>query len=125
MFSGHQIFRLPSVIGAWLLLLVSPAHGQPSFLYDREFSVIGYGSAHTSDAISQLQERLNRGDLILQFDAERGYLDSVLEALEIDSSTQPLVFSKTSLQVGLISAATPRAIREILSATADFEIEAN
>ncbi len=110
MFSGHQIFRLRLVVGAWLLLLVSPVHGQSSLLYDQEFPVIGYGSAHTSDAVSQLQERLNRGDLALQFDAERGYLDSVLEALEIDSSTQLLVFSKTSLQVDLISAATPRAI---------------
>jgi hypothetical protein len=40
----------------------------------------------------------------------RGYLDSLLQALGIDPSSQTLVYSKTSLQIDLIRAATPRAI---------------
>jgi hypothetical protein len=57
-----------------------------------------------------LQTRLERGEVKLEFRTPRGYLDSLLAALAIDASSQALVYSKTSLQVGRISAATPRAI---------------
>ena len=40
----------------------------------------------------------------------RGYLASVLKALDISSSSQTLVFSENSLQRAHISKATPRAI---------------
>ncbi len=40
----------------------------------------------------------------------RGYLDSLLDALGIPTSSQTLVFSKTSAQFRLISPANPRAI---------------
>lgn len=50
------------------------------------------------------------GELKLQFKAPRGYLDSLLQVLGIDPGSQTLVYSKSSLQVDRISAATPRAI---------------
>ena len=43
-------------------------------------------------------------------DGERGYLESLLAALEIDPSSQTLVYSQTSLQSELIGPKTPRAI---------------
>ncbi len=46
----------------------------------------------------------------LEWTNPRGYLDSVLKALDIDPSSQSLVFSKTSLQIAWISEKTPRAI---------------
>jgi hypothetical protein len=46
----------------------------------------------------------------LEHDGERGYLESLLAALEIDPASQTLVFSQTSLQSRLIGPRTPRAI---------------
>jgi len=78
--------------------------------YDYEYPAIGYSGKPVDNRIARLQDRLERGELRLQFQAPRGYLDSLLKALQIDVSTQTLVFSKTSLQVDWINAATPRAI---------------
>ncbi|HTY94077.1 MAG TPA: hypothetical protein VMC02_09325 [Steroidobacteraceae bacterium] len=78
--------------------------------YDTEYPVMHYERTPTHNAIARLQQRLTAGDLTLTYSAPRGYLDSLLAALGIDRSSQVLVYSKTSLQKGLISAATPRAL---------------
>jgi hypothetical protein len=78
--------------------------------YDSEYPVMRYGRTPTHNAIAQLQQRLAAGSVKLTFTAPRGYLDSLLQALAIDPSSQVLVYSKTSLQKGKISAATPRAL---------------
>src|SRR5690606_27647680 len=62
------------------------------------------------NAIARLQERLDRGEVELEFKPTRGYFDSLLAALDIDPSSQILVYSKTSLQFLKIRARTPRAI---------------
>jgi hypothetical protein len=78
--------------------------------YDSEYPVMHYGRAPTHNAIAHLQQRLAAGELKLTYAAPRGYLDSLLAALNIDASSQALVYSKTSFQTGFISAATPRAL---------------
>lgn len=78
--------------------------------YDTEYPAIGYSTTAPTGSIAALEGRLERGEAALAFDAERGYLDSLLAALEIGVESQVLVFSKTSLQVESISAANPRAI---------------
>ncbi len=78
--------------------------------YDREYPVMHYGRTPTHNAIADLQQHLAAGSVKLSFSAPRGYLDSLLQALAIDPSSQVLVYSKTSLQKGAISAATPRAL---------------
>jgi hypothetical protein len=78
--------------------------------YDTEYPVMHYERTPTHNAIARLQQRLQSGEVKLTFSEPRGYLDSLLVALAIDPSSQALVYSKTSLQTGLISAATPRAI---------------
>lgn len=99
---------LPRVLGlvAWLAFLPVAAVGQLEF--GRE--PIDYNGAPTSDPVAVLQQKLDAGELSLQFDAEHGYLRAVLEALEIDVSSQVLVASKTSLQQQRISPRQPRAI---------------
>ncbi len=63
------------------------------------------------DAIVRLNERIEAGEVQLSFEAPpRGYLRSVLQALEIPVSSQTLVFSENSLQRAHISKGTPRAI---------------
>jgi hypothetical protein len=78
--------------------------------YDTEYPLIGYADKPTHNAIARLQDRIDRGEVKLEFVPGRGYLDSLLKAIGIDPSSQTLVYSKTSLQIDLITAATPRAI---------------
>ncbi len=90
---------------------VAPAEQDPAALrYAAEYPVIGYGEADLADPVARLGERLAVGDASLVFDGERGYLDSLLAALEIDAASQLLVFSRTSLQIRGITPETPRAI---------------
>src|SRR5262249_30914772 len=72
--------------------------------------VMGYSGPAANNPIARLQARMDKGEVKLEFHPGRGYLDSLLKALDIDPSSQSLVYSKTSLQVGSIRAATPRAI---------------
>ncbi len=90
---------------------VSPAEQDPAALrYAAEYPAIGYAEADLTDPVARLRERLATGAVTLEFAGERGYLDSVLAALEIDVESQVLVFSKTSLQIRGITPETPRAI---------------
>jgi hypothetical protein len=84
--------------------------GGGAIRYDADYPAINYGKVATRNAIARLESRLKKGEIRLEFKRPRGYLDSVLSALGIDPSSQTLVYSKTSLQYSLISAAKPRAI---------------
>jgi len=78
--------------------------------YDKEYPGVHYEQIPTHNAIYRLEQRIRRGEVKLEYRAPRGYLDSLLKALAVDPSSQALVYSRTSLQVGSISAATPRAL---------------
>ena len=67
-------------------------------------------SLHAS--IEQRPERLANADLTLAFDARPGigYLPAVLDVLRVPLESQLLVYSKTSLQQGLIAPQRPRAL---------------
>lgn len=71
---------------------------------------IHYSKAPASNAVSRLQERIERGEARLAFDDRLGYLPALLQALGIQPSSQMLVFSKTSFQRERISPRTPRAL---------------
>lgn len=75
-----------------------------------EYLSVGYEQEARHNPIARLQRRLASGEVQLEWKAERGYFDSLLEALDIDPSSQVLVFSPTSLQYRLIGPSTPRAI---------------
>ena len=77
----------------------------------RDHPAIQYSTRPVQDAIVRLNERIEKGELKLHFEAPpRGYLAAVLKALDIPASSQTLVFSENSLQRAHISKATPRAI---------------
>ena len=78
--------------------------------YAVDYPTIGYSTTPPSDPVARLQAKIDRGALTLRFTQPRGYLDSLLGALGIDTSSQMLVFSKTSLQTRNISPKTPRAL---------------
>ena len=67
-------------------------------------------AASAANPIEKLQERINSGAVFLEYKQPRGYLDSLLDALDISPLTQTLVFSKTSAQFRLISPRSPRAL---------------
>lgn len=77
---------------------------------DFEREPIRYSKATPANAITRLQADIDAGKLRLTFDADRGYLPSVLKALSVPVTSQTLVFSKTSLQRSKISPRSPRAI---------------
>ena len=78
--------------------------------YDMEYPAINYSGPARDNRIWRFQQKLNSGELKLQWEPHFGYLRSVLKALEIDPSSQIMVFSKTSLQTSVINEQTPRAI---------------
>jgi len=102
-------------IGALLALLgaqTAAGQGAPDRRLDfgAEYAAIGYTGTPEQNPIAQLAARLESGEAQLEHRPGRLYLDSLLAALNIDPGSQALVYSRTSLQGALISAATPRAI---------------
>ena len=64
--------------------------------YDEE--PIRYSATAADDPVARLVQRLDSGAVKLRWDENHGWLPSLLEALDIPTSSQTLVFSKTSLQ---------------------------
>ena len=85
---------------------------QPASPYvSRDHPAIQYSSRAPDDAIVSLNLSIEKGSVALEFEPlPRGYLASVLKALDISPSSQTLVFSENSLQRAHISKETPRAV---------------
>jgi hypothetical protein len=103
---GHSLCQLVALVllalPGWL---PAPAHGQ-----DLDRDPINYSKAPADNPISRLQQRLDRDQVTLPFDAKFGYLPSLLHELQVPVSSQMLVFSKTSFQRDRIGPRTPRAL---------------
>lgn len=78
--------------------------------YEREYPAIPYTTGERTDPVARLIDRIERGEVALERDGKGGYLRSLLAALDIDVSSQMLVYSQTSLQSRLINPRKPRAI---------------
>ena len=90
--------------------VVTPTQAQDNQLFiDPRVPAIDYFSEPT-DRVADLNRRLAAGEIKLEYDAGTGYLRSLLAALQVPVASQIAVFSKTSLQKPLISAANPRLI---------------
>lgn len=99
------------VLGVLLLICLgwlAQSHAQQGQPY--ESPVIGYDKAGTNDPVARLQQRMDRGEVKLEYSETDGYLSSVLRLLNVPVSSQGLVFSKTSFQLFRISPQNPRAI---------------
>lgn len=71
-------------------------------LVELNLAAIAANPART-DAVAELNQRLQAGSAALKFDGPSGYLRSLLELLNVPVDTQMAVYSKTSLQSPLIS----------------------
>jgi hypothetical protein len=76
----------------------------------RDDPVIDYANKASNDPVARLNRQLDAGTAVLRFDSIRGFLPSVLRALNIPIESQMLVFSKTSIQAFRISPHSPRAL---------------
>jgi hypothetical protein len=72
---------------------------------------IRYYQAPVNDPAARLNQKLEHGDVKLEFrEGGLGYLPDLLKQLGIQPDSQALVFSKTSFQASKISPRNPRAI---------------
>jgi hypothetical protein len=103
---------IPYKYAVTALLVFAPVVGWATLQSpgDFEHGVIRYASTQPTDPVARLQNRIDKGDLKLIFDSDWGYLPAILDELNIPRSSQNLVFSKTSLQLLLISPKNPRAL---------------
>lgn len=85
-------------------------------LEDRDYTsldhpAIGYHESKGQDRILQLDRKLDKGEVKLDYAANGlGYLPAILKALDVNIDSQVLVFSKTSTQASKINPQAPRAI---------------
>ena len=114
--TGSRLYRRLVIGGAPKLLtlcLLTSAFPAPSqtWLPDEAEAVIHYDSNDDlQDPVAVLKRRLEKHEVKLKFEKDRGYLASLLHALQIPPSSQALVFSKTSSQADWTSGRTPRAL---------------
>ena len=77
---------------------------------DNERPPIEYSVSAPDNVVSRLQQRIATGEARLEYDETDGYLQALLQTLDVPIESQMLVFSKTSLQRQRIAPRKPRAI---------------
>ncbi len=109
----QQNFRIRSHGKSGLMLMTALSllvFSVVMYAQDYEGEPINYQKSQPHDAITDLQSKIDRGEVHLKYEGRSGYLLSVLQALHVSVSSQMLVFSKTSFQRDLISPQRPRAL---------------
>lgn len=101
--------KLLSVLSLMLLLALA-GEARAQVQGQNEYDLIGYDEPTIHNRVAELSARLKSGEVKLEWKGHRGYLDSLLAALDISPFSQVLVFSKTSLQYPLIDTQKPRAV---------------
>ena len=104
----HRLALLVALFVAGAVAVLAELGG--ASLASPDHPAIGYNTRPANDPVAQLNRKLQDGQARLKFEAGPGYLRSLLDALEIPIESQMVVFSKTSLQMHLISPDTPRTI---------------
>jgi hypothetical protein len=81
-----------------------------AFFVHLDHVAIQYTKSPTTDVITELNRKIQAGQVNLAFEPGFGYLRSVLDALSVPKESQIAVFSKTSAQVAYIDPQHPRTI---------------
>jgi hypothetical protein len=101
---------LVSLWGCLCLLVPTGARGQFQQIIDIELAPFEYSQTAADNRVSRLQAQFEESGFQSTLGSPQAQLRALLEALEISTASQVLVFSKTSLQVRYISSRNPRAI---------------
>jgi len=80
------------------------------FLGSADDPAIQYSTAPPRNLVDDLNRRLQDGSARLTFDGRSGYLGSALQALNLPTNSQLLVYSQGSLQGRLVGESNPRAV---------------
>ena len=107
-----------AVSALWIALTDAAQGGQPAAPVKLSITdplpyappPIDYHGPETDEAIAGLKQRLDARETHLAYDPARGYLLSLLEALDVPVESQVLVFSRTAVHRNLVGPRTPRAI---------------
>jgi hypothetical protein len=100
----HRLLMLLFALAALEVVLAQPDYDeidQPPH---------NYWQRPLKDRFTRLKEDLETGRIVLERRDEKAFLVSLLKTLDIPATSQMLVFSTTSLQLGLISPRNPRAL---------------
>lgn len=102
---------LVALLGFWLW---SGSHTVPTLqaqgLPEYELPPIRYSATEASNQVTALERRLATGEWQPPVADPKACLQSLLDALDVPTASQVLVFSKTSLQRARISPRHPRAV---------------
>src|SRR6202046_4242166 len=101
-----------AVVGTGMILagLLLGDRLEDTFYIPLDDAAIQYAGP-ASDSIAQLEKQIEAGKAKLDYAPNGwGYLPAVLKYLNINTDSQVLVFSRTSIQTSHISPRTPRAI---------------
>jgi hypothetical protein len=101
--------RFVIACAAWSAAVVTSAQFDDS-PFDLDHPAIAYRTRQTTSVVDALNARLQVGQVNLPYDHTTGYLKPVLDALNVSVDSQIVVFSKTSLQSGIIQPRNPRVI---------------
>lgn len=104
--SSLTFVQFVTAIVLWPMLTSGQAVAQLTF----QKKPIEYSKTQATDPVAKLLRDLESNQTHLKSKTARGYLSSVLQALDVPVASQTLVFSKTSLQKHLISPRNPRAV---------------
>jgi hypothetical protein len=80
------LLRRAALLAGLVLLSVAFASGDGKGMFllpDKDSPAIEYGTRPTTDAVSQLDLKIQQGKVHLKFDDKQGYLRSVLGALDV------------------------------------------
>src|SRR6267378_900277 len=104
--------RLPALLAVFMLVTIAVAFGdlQGVFVPDLDHPAIQYTTRPLKDRVSELNRRIQTGEVQLKFDGGQGYLRSVLGVLSVPIESQMIVFSKTSIQMLRIDPRNPRSL---------------
>lgn len=101
----HSVIVL-TLFAICLATFSHPALAQ--FDFDRE--PIHYSESTPTDQVSLLVSKIEKGDVTPTWKAKHGWLPWILEELNVPTSSQTLVYSKTSMQFRRINPSRPRAV---------------
>jgi hypothetical protein len=90
--------------------MVLRAQRSGAFMGSADDPAINYAKSPLNNAVVEVNRRLQDGRLRFAFDGRSGFLQSALEALQLQVDSQLLVFSRFSLQGRRINEQNPRAI---------------
>lgn len=99
-----------AVLMSWVTSAVADDFQGATHLMPFDEETINYSKQKDAGPVARLQEKIDRGELKMNFGEKFGYLPSLLDALGVSTNSQMLVFSKTSFQRERITPKTPRAI---------------